>query len=255
MRYFDRRLLFPVAAATAFAQQQPPEAAAAEAAVRSRAQEFFQMQVDKKYRQAESMVADESKDAYYDGRKFNIKSFDIQKIVLSDNNTRAQVTMKAKVTLMMAGAGTVDLDVPSTTDWKRQGDQWVYVIAPDIETPFGKMNPQAGQAAAPTLDKTGKAPDIKSLMNAVKLDREMILMTSGSSEVATITNDLPGEVILEMPNQQLGGVTLAADKTHLGKGEKATLRFTAEGTVAEKHDFQINVMPLGTMLTVHVEVK
>ena len=63
------------------------------------------MEVDKKYRQAEALVAGDSKDEYYNSNKYNIKSFKIQKIELFNNNTRAKVTILAKVTLIIrAGA-------------------------------------------------------------------------------------------------------------------------------------------------------
>src|SRR5580704_7107848 len=97
MRYIDRRFLFPVAAATAWAQQPSPAAAEAEAALRARAEQFFQLQVDKKYRPAEAMVADDTKDLYYNGKKFNITSFSIEKIEMLDDNAHARLTIKAKV--------------------------------------------------------------------------------------------------------------------------------------------------------------
>src|SRR4051794_20209879 len=102
MRYIDRRFLLPIAAVTTvWAQQQSPEAAQAEAELRARVDQFFQLQVDKKFRQAESLVADDSKDAYYDGNKYNIKGFKIDTIQLLDDNTRAKVTIKGRVTFVM----------------------------------------------------------------------------------------------------------------------------------------------------------
>src|SRR3954463_4961584 len=101
MRYIDRRFLLPIAAATTAWAQQSPEAAQAEAELRARVDQFFQLQVDKKFRQAESMVADDSKDAYYDGNKYNIKGFKIDRIELLDGNTKAKVTIKGGVTLVM----------------------------------------------------------------------------------------------------------------------------------------------------------
>ena len=62
----DRRLLFPAIAATAWAQQ--PSQPSTEA-LRDRVQQYYQMMVDKKYRQAEAMVAMESKEDYYNGKK------------------------------------------------------------------------------------------------------------------------------------------------------------------------------------------
>src|ERR1700691_5106919 len=99
MRYIDRRFLFPVAAVTAWAQQPAPAAAEAEAALRARVEQFYQLQVDKKFRQAEALVAEESKDDYYNRSKPDIKGFSIQEIQLLDDNTRARVTLKGKLVI------------------------------------------------------------------------------------------------------------------------------------------------------------
>ena len=104
MRYIDRRFLLPLAAATAWAQQPSPEAAAAEAALRARVEQFFQLQVAKKYRQAEALVAEDSKDSYYEANKYNIKSFRIDKVEFLEGGTHARVTIKAKVTVMAPAA-------------------------------------------------------------------------------------------------------------------------------------------------------
>ena len=86
----DRKLLLPVVAVTAWAQQANPAAVEAEKAVRARAQEFFDLQVGKKYRQGEAMVAEDSKDDYYNGDKYSFKSFTIQRVELSDREYQGQ---------------------------------------------------------------------------------------------------------------------------------------------------------------------
>ena len=92
----DRRLIFPAVAITAWAQQPPPAPPEVEAALRARVEQFYQLEIDKKFRQAEAFVAEDTKDDYYNGSKPAIKASSIQKIEWSDNNTRARVTSKAK---------------------------------------------------------------------------------------------------------------------------------------------------------------
>lgn len=258
MRYFDRRLLFPVAAATAFAQQQSPEAAATEAALRSRAQEFFQLQVDKKYRQAESMVADDTKDTYYNSNKFNIKSFSIQSIDLLDNNTRARVTIKAKVTLVLAGTGKMmDFDAPSITTWKLEKDAWVYYVAPAeaVQTPFGNISggnqPTAG---SPHLSKDGEAPDITTLQSKVHLAPDYVRLGPASPmQEVVVSNDLGGPVELSLTGDHLEGLKVELPEAPIPAGGKARVVLRVEeGKQPRTQTVRIIAAPLNTELNIRV---
>ena len=50
-------------------------------------QKFYQLQQDKKFREAEVFVADDTKDLYYNGKKPDIKGFSIEKVQLLPGNT------------------------------------------------------------------------------------------------------------------------------------------------------------------------
>lgn len=255
MRYIDPRLLVPVVAATALAQQQSPEAAAAEAGLRARVQEFFQLQVEKKYRQAEALVAEDSKDAYYDEKKFNIRNFTIEKIELFDNNTKAKVTIKAGVTLLIPAAGrTLDLDAPATTLWKIDHDQWTYYVEPGtkIVTPFGSLDAR-GPGAPPASNMVGKAPDIATLQSAVKADRDAVILTATEPEQSiTVTNSLPGAVDLSLNGDRIDGFTVEIRKTRLEAGEKTEVVFSAKGEGHEARIVPILVSPIGAQLNIQV---
>src|ERR1019366_5950106 len=190
--------LFPVVAASAWAQQQAPGAAAAEAAVRARAQTFFDLQVAKKYRQGEAMVADESKDAYYNGAKFNIDSFTITKVQVAEGNAAADVTIKAKVTVIVPAIGqTVHTEAAQTTHWKLENSEWVYFLDADAApmTPFGKLNPQAGAGKTATGNGTfGGRPDLATLLKAGQGDRNSVEMKPGENQTVKVSNFLPGPV-------------------------------------------------------------
>jgi hypothetical protein len=257
MRYIDRRFLLPVAAATtAWAQQQSPEAAAAEVELRARVDQFFQLQVDKKYRQAESLVADDSKDAYYDGNKYNIRSFSVQKIELLDGNTRSRVTIKAKVTVIAAAAGPMEFDVPATSLWKLESGEWVYYInqEPVVQTPFGKIDAVGVGVSTPTPGEQGKAPDPVTLQSLVSVDTNSVALTEAApgSEV-TISNDFPGAVDLALTGDHLEGFSVEFEKKHLEAGEKTRVRFKAsEGVVPKSQVVRIIASPLNRQLDIQV---
>src|ERR1700712_4132412 len=79
----DRRLLMiPAAATVCWAQQASPAADEAKQALIGRVQTYYQLMMDKKYRQAEVMVAEESKEDYYNGKKPGIWGFDFSGVGL-----------------------------------------------------------------------------------------------------------------------------------------------------------------------------
>ena len=258
MRYIDRRFLFPVAAATAWAQQQSPEAAKAEADLRDRASQFFQLQVEKKYRQAEAFVAEDTKDNYYGGNKFNIKNFRIQKIELRDDNTRATVSIMGGVTLAMPVGGAVQLDAPSTTLWKIEDGKWVLYVDPNlgVMTPFGPMKALESNAAPGTRPSPGNRPDLNSLQHPVTVDRNAVVLTpEAPRQTITASNALPGGVDLALSGDQLEGLTVEIEKKHLEAGEKTLIHFSATDGAPQTKVVRFLVSPLGSELDIEVTKK
>jgi hypothetical protein len=255
MRYIDRRILFPIAAVTAFAQQQSPEAAPAEAALKARAQEFFQMQVDKKYRQAEALVAEDTKDIYYNGKKFNIKKFTIQKVELFDNNTRGKVTIKSTSNVIIPVAGPVEIEGTSTIAWKMEDGQWMYHVDDTVDTPFGPMKGQPGppQGAPPQPGESAR-PTVAAIQSMVKIDGNTVTLTPESPvKSVTISSELPGGVDLSLGGDQFPSFKAELEKSHLEQGEKTAIRFTSKGSGSGT--VLVFVSPIGTELTIQVTAK
>jgi len=258
--YMDRRLLFPAIAATAWAQQQPaPEAASIEA-LRDRVQQYYQMMVDKKYRQAEAMVADDSKEDYYNGRKPDIKSFDIMNIDLV-NPTTAKVTIRAKVLMLMPGTGAQIFDMPTPTNWKIDNGAWSWYVPEEVKsaTPFGKMlnNPTLGSG----IDMKGAAPgtlenpDVGSLVNKIGIDRiSIMLATVNTEQVATITNGLPGpvDVVLDPHVKAIKGISVDVSPTHLEAGGKATVKIRRTGSEKVFDIVSVSVEPFHRRFDIQV---
>jgi hypothetical protein len=255
MRYIDRRFLFPVAAVTAWAQQ--PAAAEAEAALRARAEQFFQLQVDKKFRQAESFVAEDTKDDYYNGNKFNIKSFTVQKTELLDDNTRARVTIKAKVTRIMAGFPPMDFESTTTTRWKLENGLWVWYVdhAAAAESPFGAL--QAGKVTGTPspLNMAGVAHDLAALRASVKIDRNSVELTpDGPVQTVAVSNELPGGIDLELRPDRMTGLSVQLGKKHLEAGEKTTIYFRASTGGEGAGIVRLMVSPIVVQLDIHVRI-
>jgi hypothetical protein len=257
----DRRLIFPAVAITAWAQQpaQPPGAGGAESALRARVDEFYKLQVEKKFRQGESYVADDTKDDYYNAGKPDIKGFEVLSLEMLDNDTRARVTVRRKMVVRNAQIGAMDFDLPVVTTWKIENGQWVYYIDHTVSrpSPFGPIAP-AGDA---TKGKAGDTPragkiDLAQLMNQVTIDRTSVILSSQDPlQTVTVTNNLPGAVTLEVKRAQVEGVTAELDKTELKFGEKAVLQLRRAGDTKASGVIQLTVSPLNQTLDIAVQSK
>ena len=258
MRLMDRSLIFLAVAVTALAQQPSPDAAAAEAALRERAQQFFDLQVAKKYRAGEDMVAKDSKDEYYNGNRYNIKGFSIQNVEMLDKNTRAEVTIKAKTTLSAPGFPSMDLDVSLTSSWKLEDDRWAWYVDPTapLATPFGKISRTPSGAGPPPSITPGTVPDLSALQQSVKADKTSVTMTlSEPVQTVTISNGLPGPVdLVELDSDKIAGLSSELGKKHLEAGETTTLRLKLVGDAKGNGIVHVLASPIGTQLVIAVTV-
>jgi hypothetical protein len=249
----DRRLLFPAVAITAWAQQPSPGAAEAEAALRARVEKFYQLQVDKKFRQAEELVAEESKDDYYNGSKLNIKGFSIQQIEWLDNNSRARVTVKGKVVVSTV-VGTQEFEMPALTSWKLESGQWVWYIDEELasRSPFGKIN-RSTNTAPGTAAPVRPTIDVATLMTQVTVDStSVILNPSNPVRTVTVSNNLPGPVTLELNSPSLEGVSIEMEKSELKGGEKRAIQFRLTGDAKSSGVVRLVVSPLNKVFEIQV---
>src|SRR6266545_4652975 len=107
-----RFTLLAVFAAVAFAQGvlaqgndpfQPKPPAEVDQALRARVQEFFDLHVKGQYRQAEELVAEDTKDYFYTHDKPKYLSCEISKIDYTDKFTKASAVVTCSRYVMMPG--------------------------------------------------------------------------------------------------------------------------------------------------------
>jgi hypothetical protein len=261
----DRRLLFPAVAATAWAQQSNPAAVAAEKALRERVQAFYQLQTDEKYRQAEAMVADDTKEDYYVSKKPKIKGFTVEKIDLNDDLTKAKVLIKAKVLVLMLGAGAEIFEMPTPTTWKLENGLWCWYITPEakVMTPFGKIN-TSGAASPGTLDIKGAAPggienpNLGALLDMITIDSTSVELTpKGPDRQVRIKNGLPGSIDLKINGREdrTNGLSVKIDKAHLEGGETAIVQFHLDGGKKLADTVEIVASPVNRVFDIQVTAK
>jgi hypothetical protein len=202
--------------------------------LRVRITEFYQDHVEGKFRQAEALVAEDTKDYYYNGNKTKYLSFEIREIHYSEGFTHAKALIMCEQYVMIPGFTDKPLKVPTPSYWKLVDGQWYWYIDQQIlrQSPFGPMtpgpNPSGGQAPAlpssiPNLDQMQKL-----FSQQVKIDKSAVTLKPGGMEQVTITNGAQGAITVDLSGE-IPGVEAKIDQTSVAAGQKAvvTLRASA----------------------------
>ena len=144
-------------------------------ALRARIKEFYQLQVDAKYRQAEALVAEDSKDAYYNSQKPKYLNFEMRDIEYSNDFTHAKATVACETIVNIAGFTGTPLKIPMRTYWKLENGEWFWYLDNQQvrQTPFGPTVPSAGSrpAGSPPVLPPVLPTNTGFVMGKVKADK------------------------------------------------------------------------------------
>lgn len=216
--------------ATAWAQQPTPALAEAEKALRARAEQFYQLEVDKKFRQAEAFVAEDSKDLYYGNSKPDIRKFSIGKIEFSEDGKQAKVTVMITSVMKVPNMPGMEFTSPVPMTWKLDNGEWCWyqIQNGDIDTPFGKWHVSTDKNGPATSLPQGMA-DPSSLQSLITLDKKTIELQPGATEpqTAVVTNHLAGDITLKVVSAVPEGLRVSFSSAIVHPGASATLSFTA----------------------------
>lgn len=163
-----------------FAQDVPPPEV--DQALRARVSEFFQDHVDGHFRNAEALVAEDTKDYYFEAAKNRFTSFTIGEITYSDQFTKAAVKVDVKrMTRFGPGFPETLVDTPMTTMWKIEEGKWVWYLPPSERAP-NPMGSSSSPQTSPPPDSANKLPDLSD--KAMKERAQEILKKSGVDKIA-----------------------------------------------------------------------
>lgn len=196
----------------AFAQEQAPPDVDQE--LRARVNAFYQNFLESSYspRKAETFVAEDTKDFFYNALKQKYQSFQIVKITYSDHFTKAVVVVNHKMEIVLANQPMV-VDLPKDTRWKIENGKWCWTYNPaDYPiTPMGGVNPPAATGLEPrnpaVVPKDSSPEAMRAAGVAVLKQQEMGLNKS----TVTFTVDQPSSTELVFTNGADGEITIALD--------------------------------------------
>ena len=213
-------------AAEVFAKA-PPDV---DEALRARVAKFYQEQIDGHSRRAEEIVAEDTKDFFYNMAKPKFLSFEIQGIAYSENFTKAKVTMLMEMYVPVAFFGGKPMKVPGPTFWKIENGQWCWYVDLAVinNTPWGKMNTSGSPSSSGALPDLNNGPTPEALGKLVKADKQTASLraTASSSDQIKIHNGMQGSIRIELrPRASVRGLEITADRTEIPAGEDAIVSF------------------------------
>jgi hypothetical protein len=233
----------------------PP--AAVDKALRERVTEFFQDHVTGQFRNAEELVAEDTKDFFYNGNKPSYISFEISRIDYSENFTRAKATVLCEQNVVMPGFGAV-LKIPTPSTWKLENGKWYWYIDQDAlrNTPFGRT-----KAAAPADGKEPPSPlppgtsltspDIA--LNKIRMDKDSLTLKAGESGQITLSNTALGPMTVTCVKTP--GFEATPDLVALKAGEKATVTVKALAGAPKTSALYFKIDPTMEQVVVRVTVE
>ena len=216
-------------------------------ALRARIAEFFQYHVQGKFRQAEALVADDSKDFFYNSNKQRYLSFTIRSISYSQGFTRARAVVVCEQFVPFGLSGG-PLKIPTPSDFKLVDGQWYWFVDQEQlrHTPIALarlgQNPPAAASKAEEMLRTVSAH--------VQADKQSVSLKPGSSDQVTITCDTPGALSISLFNDA-AGVSVSLDWVDVKIGEKAVVTLKAAPT-AQPGVISMRVQPTNLIIPVQI---
>jgi hypothetical protein len=224
-------------------------------ALRERASEFFELHVKGDFRKAEALVAEDTKEYFYDNNKPRYLGFEITKIKYNDDFTKAQVTVLCEQYVRFPGFPNTPMKVPITSTWKIEDGKWMwYVDQSQLSvSPLGiKMSPgPVSNATGPAV--LGQVPTLQQFYASFQADRDSVTLEPGATETVHISNSSPGSMTVYVLGE-LAGVEAKFDHTKVESGDKAVLTLHA-GPGAKSGTIQVRVDPVGKIIPIQVSVK
>lgn len=236
----------------------PP--AGVEEALRDRIMRFFALQSEGKFRQGESFVCEDSKDAYYDSYKNRWTSVAIISFTWEDSFQTGKVLVSLGTELKTL-AGTIPANYPLTTIWKVQNGNWCYYVPP-VETtqapsPFGTMKPGPTSPDGDLAMNRRVLPTVSDFAGRIRVSKSSlnVLAYEDSTDSLDIQNGLGGIIKLRIYAPEMPGLKWTLSTAELKQNEKAALTVVYKPVDrSNKTPFNLNieVEPSGGMMTIPV---
>jgi hypothetical protein len=262
-------------AAAVSAQSQSLGASAPEeidSGLRSRVEAFYTHFQKGEFRQAETFLEEESKDAFYGAKKDRILGFEVKTIKWADDFRSANVLVLCQTIVPFLGSRPVA--VPLAGDWRFQDDDWfMHLEIKDSEkdsgellshapSPFGPMQFNQNVAAPGQYKAAPEAPrpTVESLAKMYQVSTQMVRFPPKPDEPVTrsilVKNNSMGKLQLERYGREIDGIAISITKPEFNAGEETEIQLTYDPKsmeLAGRYRIDFMLMPISQMFEVFID--
>jgi hypothetical protein len=230
-------------------------------AVKARVVQFYTYFKEAKFRQAEALVTEESKDLFYNAPKKPLLGFEVATIQFNEQFDEAKVLVN--VDTMSPLMGATPFKLPVGGKWVWVNDNWfLHMEERKRESPFGEMKGGTGAPQGVTAGAfSGQGIKPEALQNMYAVETRQVRFPGGSDEPVersvVLHNTGPAKLEIEKQGADLPGLTVDTGEGQVEPGEQREIRFTYDPTVANltgERDIYFGVLPLMQRFAIKVLV-
>ena len=236
-----------------------------EEALRARVSEYYTFFQESKFRQAEALVTEESRDAFYNMNKSRHMGFSIGGVTFADDVKSARVLVKVMMVMPMLGSRPIPF--PVSTQWRLVDGEWyahIPVAKPGdiVQTPFGPKKIVERKLAPHTPIETAPRPDLKSVGTMFRIDRDALEFPTSAPEPVqesiSIENRSRGELTVRPISKPIKGVEMELTPASIPPGEEGVLTFTYQPAVRQlRRQFRVRfvIEPIARRFSVKLKFR
>jgi hypothetical protein len=239
-------------------EKAPPQT---EKSLRERIDKFFAAHAAGKFRQAEEVIHEDSKDIFYDSQKTKIISWETVRITWLDNYTKAVAITNVEMDWHNSRIGKLRVKPPMKSLWKLDNGEWWWYAEqkPNWETPFGTMNPGADPKSEVASIPKWTVRDVGDLVKQVVVSRDDVRLSGyqPSEDNIEITNRMPADLDLHIDKATFPpGLDVQISKNRLASNESAKVTFKYQPPNASvKPDYIVEILAVQTNQSYPVRIR
>lgn len=239
----------------------PPEV---EEALKARVSQFYDYFKTAKFRQAEDLVVEESKELFYSAKKARIFGYEIRTVKFSEDLKEANVLVTCLAVVPQLGSKPMSVPLPST--WRSVDGEWYLFfqtrqVGNELDSPAGKMHFNQELGAPGSLAAVQPAT-LESLKNMYAVAPSSLNFSSQAAQPATRTfrveNRSKGVLTLAAESEPIPGVTLDFGDGKIAADETLTVSVTCNPqdlTVPGRHTLRFSVQPIAQYFDIELKLE
>lgn len=254
-----RQVFWPVVVlmtvALATAQDDPFRSAPPEEveALKARVDNFYTLFQQGQFREAETFVAEEARDVYYNAPKARIFGYKIRSAEFNPDLNEATVLMTVETLTALSSS---PLQQPLQSTWKRVDGEW-YLWLEAVEagetyqTPAGPMRFNTESGAGGSRPKNFSPPNLASMQTMYEVSSRNLQFPTESdkpvTQTVTVKNKFQDQLMIERLTREIPGMEIEIESEAIPKDGETKISFTYDPALARlmgnKH-FDFDLMPI-----------